>query len=171
MHGTNLEIFYKDQLVFDQWKSNFKEERHTLFITTTGNKVLSGKRIIYYYCHRSGYLTPSGQNLRALNSQGHLKTDSLALGVHPQWGLPYLVCVYVSFTTFSATTRNKLAKKWHQLVQRYTGLIVNLAIFVNCVFWRHKKSQRRAYINLHMLSTSPCQTLNELHSGRPRVAH
>ena len=35
--------------------------------------------------------------------------------------------VCLSVTTFSVTTRNKPAKKWHQRVQRYTGYV---AIFV-----------------------------------------
>ena len=38
--------------------------------------------------------------------------------------------VCLSVTTFSATLRNKVAKKRYQWVQRYTGLILNVAIFV-----------------------------------------
>ena len=38
--------------------------------------------------------------------------------------------VCLSVTTFSATTRNKPAKKQHQRVQRYTGFISKMAIFV-----------------------------------------
>ena len=53
----------------------------------------------------------------------------LTLGTHAQRGLQYLVCksvclsVRLSVTTFSATTRNKAAKKQYQRVQCHTGLI------------------------------------------------
>ena len=57
-----------------------------------------------------------------------LENSLLTLGAHAHWGLQYLVCV--SVTMFFATTRNKSAKNWHQWVQRHTGLIINLAIFV-----------------------------------------
>ena len=47
-------------------------------------------------------------------------------------GLCLSVClsVVLSVTTFSATTRNKAAKKRYQRVQCYTGLIFKMAIFV-----------------------------------------
>ena len=38
--------------------------------------------------------------------------------------------VVLSVTTFSATTRNKAAKKRYQRVQCHTGLILKMAIFV-----------------------------------------
>ena len=38
--------------------------------------------------------------------------------------------VSLSVTTLSATTRNETTKERYQKVQRYTGLILNLAIFV-----------------------------------------
>ena len=38
--------------------------------------------------------------------------------------------VCLSVTTFSATTRNKAAKKRYQRVQYHTGLILKMAIFV-----------------------------------------
>ena len=38
--------------------------------------------------------------------------------------------VRLSVTTFSATVRNKAAKKRYQRVRRYTGLILNVANFV-----------------------------------------
>ena len=41
-----------------------------------------------------------------------------------------VLCVCLSVTTFSATTRNKQAKKRHQRVQRYAGFILKLAIFL-----------------------------------------
>ena len=37
-----------------------------------------------------------------------------------------VLCVCVSVTTFSATVRNKAAKKRYQRVQRYTGFILKL---------------------------------------------
>ena len=69
------------------------------------------------------------------DSSAGLKQSLLTLGAHAQRGLQYLVCVSVclSVTTFSATTRNKPAKKRHQRVQRYTGLILKLAIFVKAL--------------------------------------
>ena len=56
----------------------------------------------------------------------------VTLGAHAQRGLQYLVCksVRLSVTTFSATTRNKAAKKRYQRVQCHTGLILKIAIFV-----------------------------------------
>ena len=50
----------------------------------------------------------------------------LTRGAHAQRGLQYLVCksVRLSVTTFSATMRNKAAKKQHQRVQCHTGLIL-----------------------------------------------
>ena len=64
----------------------------------------------------------------------------LTLGAHAQRGLQYLVCksvrlsvrpsVSLSVTAFSATTRNKAAKKRYQLVQCHTGLILKMAICV-----------------------------------------
>ena len=45
-------------------------------------------------------------------------------------GLLVRECVCLSVTTFSATTRNKPAKKRNQQVQRYTGFIFKMAIFV-----------------------------------------
>ena len=44
------------------------------------------------------------------------------------WSVIPSVCL--SVTTFSATTRNKAAKKRYQRVQYYTGLILKMAIFV-----------------------------------------
>ena len=45
------------------------------------------------------------------------------------------VCLSVclSVTTFSATTRNKAAKKRYQRVQYHTGLIFKMAIFVKAL--------------------------------------
>ena len=40
------------------------------------------------------------------------------------------VCLSVCVTTFSATVCNKAAKKQYQRVQRYTGFILKMAIFV-----------------------------------------
>ena len=57
-------------LDFDQWKSEFEQETHASFIRATGKKAVSGKIITYYYCNRSGYFNPTGQNVRALKSQG-----------------------------------------------------------------------------------------------------
>jgi hypothetical protein len=61
---------------FDQWKSKFEQETHTSFIRATGKKVVSGKCITYYYCNRSGYFNPTGQNCRGLKSQGTAKINS-----------------------------------------------------------------------------------------------
>ena len=48
----------------------------------------------------------------------------------------YLVrlCVRLSVTMFSATTRDETTKKRYQKVQCYTGLILNVAIFKSTVF-------------------------------------
>ena len=45
-------------------------------------------------------------------------------------GLTFRLSVCLSVTTFSATTRNKAAKKRYQWVQYHTGLILKMAIFV-----------------------------------------
>ena len=45
------------------------------------------------------------------------------------WSVIPSVCL--SVTAFSATTRNKAAKKRYQRVQYHTGLILKVAIFVN----------------------------------------
>ena len=45
-------------------------------------------------------------------------------------GLSFRLSVCLSVTTFSATTRNKAAKKRYQRVQYHTGLIFKMAIFV-----------------------------------------
>ena len=45
-------------------------------------------------------------------------------------GLSFRPFVCLSVTTFSATTRNKAAKKRYQRVQCHTGLILKMAIFV-----------------------------------------
>ena len=45
-------------------------------------------------------------------------------------GLSFCPSVRLSVTTFSATTRNKAAKKRYQRVQCHTGLILKRAIFV-----------------------------------------
>ena len=37
---------------------------------------MSGKIITYYYCNRSGYFNPTGQNVIALKSQGTAKINS-----------------------------------------------------------------------------------------------
>ena len=43
----------------------------------------------------------------------------------------------LSFTTFSATTHNKVAKKWYQWIQCHTGLILKMAIcLVLCSKWK-----------------------------------
>ena len=56
----------------------------------------------------------------------------LTLGAHAQRGFTWSVClsVCVSVTTFFATVRNKAAKKRYQRVQRYTGFILKMVIFV-----------------------------------------
>ena len=45
-------------------------------------------------------------------------------------GLSVRLSVRLSVTKFCATTRNKQVKKRHQRVQRYTGFIFQMAIFV-----------------------------------------
>ena len=45
-------------------------------------------------------------------------------------GLSFRLSVCLSVTTFSATTRNKAAKKQYQRVQYHTGLILKMAILV-----------------------------------------
>ena len=59
----------------------------------------------------------------------------LTLGAHAQRGLLYLVRKFFcrSVTTFSATTHNETTKERYQKVQRYTGLILNLAIFIKAI--------------------------------------
>ena len=52
------------------------------------------------------------------------------------------LCVCVSVTTFSATMRNKPAKKRHQRVQRYTGFILKMAIFVKVLRSKVMASQQ-----------------------------
>ena len=66
--------------------------------------------------------------------KGHARGRAqVSLGAHAQRGVQYLVCksvrlsVRLSVTTFSATTRNKAAKK---RCQCHTGLILKIAIFV-----------------------------------------
>ena len=57
----------------------------------------------------------------------------LTLSTHAQRGLQYLVCVSVCVCVcyhIFCHTSNKPAKKRHQRVQLYTGLILKLAIFV-----------------------------------------
>ena len=60
----------------------------------------------------------------------------LTLGAHAQRGFQYSFChsvrpsVCPSVTTFSATTRNKAAKKRYQRVQCHTGLILKRVVFV-----------------------------------------
>ena len=65
-----------------------------------------------------------------------LRSVEVILVINPRCGLQYLVCLSVrlsvspSVTTISATTRNKQVKKRHQRVQRCTGFILRMAIFV-----------------------------------------
>ena len=59
----------------------------------------------------------------------------LTLGAHAQRGLQYLVCRSVRprpsvFPSVTTTTHNEMAKKRYKWVQRYTGFIFNMAIFV-----------------------------------------
>ena len=42
----------------------------------TGSKVLCDVKKIYYYCNRSGYFNPRGQQHRSLKSRGTAKIDS-----------------------------------------------------------------------------------------------
>ena len=68
-----------------------------------------------------------------VESAGYCYCSTLTLGAHAQRGLLCKsVCpsVRLSVTTFSATTRNKAAKKRYQRVQCHTGLILKMAIFV-----------------------------------------
>ena len=64
----------------------------------------------------------------------------LTLGAHAQRVLviQYLVrkCVCLSVTTFPATTHNKQVKKRHQWVERYTGFIFKMVIFVKSAAFR-----------------------------------
>ena len=91
--------------------------------------------------HVASPLRLKGYNARALGLLMHVDfTDSLSkylltLGVHAQQGLLYLVRKFfcLSVTTFSATTRNETTKERYQKVQRYTGLILDLAIFVKAM--------------------------------------
>ena len=55
----------------------------------------------------------------------------LTPGAHAQRWLRYVsLSVSPSVTPFFATTRNETTKQQYLKVQRYTGLILNLAIFV-----------------------------------------
>ena len=74
---------------------------------------------------------------------------------HPQGGLKYLVCVCLP-VMFSATTRNKTAKEWQQLVQYFTNF--DFAIFVKLTVFKSygvKQKQRSQYANEYCL-TSTC---------------
>ena len=48
-------------------------------------------------------------------------------------GPQVFLSVCLSVTMFSATTRNETTKERYQKVQHYTGLILNLAIFVKAM--------------------------------------
>ena len=47
------------------------------------------------------------------------------------WSVSFSVCL--SVTTFSATMLNETTKEQYQKVQHYTGLMLNLAIFVKAM--------------------------------------
>ena len=72
------------------------------------------------------------QNLSRYQVSRLLVLQLLTLGAHAQRGLQYMVCKSVRLfgTTYSATTRNKAAKKRYQQVQCHTGLIFKIVIFV-----------------------------------------
>ena len=85
---------------------------------------------------------------------------SLTLGAHAQRGLQYTwsvsPSVRLSVTTFSATTRNKAAKKLYQRVQCHTGLIFKIAIFVKVLRSSYGVKTKRTsqYANKHGLPRS-----------------
>ena len=59
---------------------------------------------------------------------------TLGLFINPRystWSVSVSVCL--SVTTFSAATRNETMKERYQKVQHYTGLILDLAIFVKAM--------------------------------------
>ena len=65
--------FYTD---FEQWKTQYEHETNSSFVKSTGSKVLCDVKKVYYYCNRSGYFNPRGQQHRSLKSQGTAKIDS-----------------------------------------------------------------------------------------------
>ena len=68
---------------------------------------------------------------------------------------PWFVCLHLSVTTFSATTRNKAANNWYQLVRHYTGLILNVAIFVKILRSKVMPLEPSEQSNMLMSLSSP----------------
>ena len=77
-----------------------------------------------------GRAIPTGHTLPSV---GHAYRVYISANVYKSiinntWSVS--LSVRLSVTTFSATTRNKAAKKRYQRVQCHTGLILKMAIFV-----------------------------------------
>jgi len=61
---------------FEEWKDQHERETNSSHIKTTGEKGEVDATKTYYYCNRSGYLNPSGEQKRNLKSQGSSKVNA-----------------------------------------------------------------------------------------------
>ena len=62
---------------FEEWKHFFEEKRLSSFVQTTGSKkTVDDKKVLYYYCNRSGYFRSKGKGERHSKSQGTSKINS-----------------------------------------------------------------------------------------------
>ena len=81
-------------------------------------------RVYTRMIHRRGFSTL----VLLINPRRACAARVTVLGLSFRLSVRLSVCL--SVTTFSATTRNKAAKKRYQRVQYHTGLILKMAIFV-----------------------------------------
>lgn len=59
---------------FHSWKEKMEKDTHSHFVVVTGVKRDSaGKKVRYFYCHRSGKFRPHGTGKRKLKRQGSVK--------------------------------------------------------------------------------------------------
>lgn len=61
---------------FEDWKVQHERETNTCFVRTTGEKGVCDKTKTYYYCNRSGYFSPRGNNVQSLKNQGTSKLNA-----------------------------------------------------------------------------------------------
>ena len=70
VYVSTINLYHTD---FESWKTQYQQDTNTSFVRSTGDKRLCDVTKVYYYCNRSGYFNPRGQQQRSLKNQGTSK--------------------------------------------------------------------------------------------------
>ena len=118
---------YCTAVEFEEWKHQHERETNSSYIKTTGEKGEVDVTKMYYYCNRSGYFNPRGQQKRHLKSQGSSKLNAYCTAgmvlTQTQHGIQVDICsthyghsIRLGHLRLPVRDRQTIAAKLHQSV-------------------------------------------------------